>query len=399
MTRSVTSATGPASDTAFGAVAWSWVDHLRRRGCTPWLDWVARPDPADPVPTGQLPGAAQLETVRRLAARPLSADVPFAELADLVLDRAAPGRGPDDLPLLWPHHDGRDGFGPPPVDPARIPGSELVRVLVGALAELLVRTPDEDRTVPEAGRRRRRVVGSPALAPAVRAALAGREHTGPAVVVLAEPLDELLGQTWALRMSRGGIAPWPRHVDRFARAGALPRVADPAGAAARWAERVGPDQVHVVVTAAGQEYDAQRAAADALGVEIGDAAAPRRRGPGPAQAELLRRLNQVLRGRTSADRHRAEVNRLVPLLTEDPLGHRLTVPARHERWLRDAAEQTVRRLREGGFRVHGDLDTLLPAAPDSGPADWDLLDLALDTCLAVAGAPATSVVLTGGALR
>lgn len=397
MTRSVSA--------TFDAVAWSWVDHLRGRGCTPWLDWVSRSEPADPGasdrPAWPLPGAAQLETVRRLAARPRAAEVPFAELAELVLHRAAPGRGPDDLPLLWPHGDARDGFGPPPVDPARIPHSELVRVLVGALAELLVRTPDEDRPAPRAARRRRpTVVGSPALAPVVRAALGRGEHAGSGVVVLAGPLDELLGQTWALRMRRGGIAPWPRHVERCARKGRLPRAADPAGTSARWAERVGAEQVHVVVAAPEQEYDAQRAAADALGIEIGDAAAPRRRGPDPAQAELLRRLNQVLRGRTSPDRHRAMVNRMVPLLADDPHGHRLTVPARHEGWLRDVAGETVHRLREGGFRVHGDLDVLLPAAPaTAGPADWDLLDLALDSCLAVAGAPATAVVLTSGGAR
>lgn len=395
MTRPVTSGTG----LDFDAVAWSWVDHLRCRGCTPWLDWVARPEPVGREPVGRLPGAAQLETVRRLAARPLAADVPFADLAGLVLRRAAPGRGPDDLPLLWPCDDARAGFGPPPVDPARIPASELVRVLVGALAELLVGSPDEDRPARRAQRRGRpTVAGSPALAPSVRRALGRRGHAAAAAVVLAEPVDVLLGQTWALRMRRGGIAPWPRYVERFARVGAVPRAADLAGAAARWAERVGPDRVHVVVVDG--EYDAQRAAADALGIEIGDAAAPRRRRPGPAQAELLRQLNQVLRGRTSADRHRALVNRLVPRLADDPLGHRLTVPARHERWLRGAAERTVHRLKEGGFRVHGDLDTLLPAAPgSSGPSDWDLLDLALDTCLAVAGAPATSVVLTGGERR
>lgn len=392
MTRSVSA--------TFDAVAWSWVDHLRHRGCTPWLDWVARPDPADPLVAGRLPGAAQLETVRRLAARPRSAEAPFTDLAELVLDRAAPGRGPDDLPLLWPHRDARDGFGPPPVDPARIPASELVRVLVGVLAELLVRTPDEDRPAHRTRRRRLAVVGSPALAPALRATLGRGEPAGAGVVVLAEPMDELLGQTWALRMRRGGIAPWPRHVERCARTGRLPRAADPAGTAAHWAERVGPDQVHLVVARPGEEYDAQRAAADALGIEIGDAAAPRRRGPGPAQAELLRRLNQVLRGRTPADRHRALVNRLVPLLAGDPRAHRLTVPARYEGWLRHTAEQAVHRLREGGFRVHGELDALLPAAPDtSGPSDWDLLDLALDTCLAVAGGPATSVVLTSGGAR
>ena len=394
MTRSV--ASGPGLD--FDAAAGSWAEHLRHRGCTPWLDWVGRPEPADPAPAGRLPGAAQLETVRRLAARPGSADVPFADLADLVLRRAAPGRGPDDLPLLWPFDDTRAGFGPPPVDPARLPAAELVRVLVGALAEMLVRTPVEDRPPRRRMRRRRlSVVGSPALAPAVRAAL-GRSTGEPAgVVVLAEPVDVLLGETWALRMRRGGIAPWPRYVERAVRTGALPRAADPAAVAARWAERVGPDSVHVVVVAPEQRYDATRAAAHALGLEPGDAAGRGPRRPSPAQAELLRLLNQVLRGRAPADRHRALVNRLVPRLADDPAGHRLTVPARHQGWVRSAAEQVVHRLQDGGVRVHGELAALLPSAPEpSGPADWDLLDLALDTCLSVAGAPATSVVLTSG---
>ena len=49
------------------AIAWSWVEHLRSGGTTPWAEWVREPAAPADVPRGPLPGAAQLELVRRLA--------------------------------------------------------------------------------------------------------------------------------------------------------------------------------------------------------------------------------------------------------------------------------------------------------------------------------------------
>ena len=47
----------------------TWAQHLRSGGSTPWAAWPAvAPASSGDVLTGPLPGAAQLEVVRRLAA-------------------------------------------------------------------------------------------------------------------------------------------------------------------------------------------------------------------------------------------------------------------------------------------------------------------------------------------
>ncbi len=411
----------------FEAVAWSWVDHLRHRGTRPWLDWSAaldrQPD-HDPEHAGQhagpaarsLPGATQLEVVRRLAGRPAAATVAFTALADLVLGRAAPGRGPDDLPLVRPGHDCDDAptrFGPPPVDPGALPADELVRVLVGTIAELLARSPDTPpRRRPGRARAARRgrpagfpassladfpVVGAPRLAPAVRSALAAAGHAPveppTAAVVLAEPVDRLLGQTWALRLQRGGIATWPRYVERWARQDALPGPADLAGAAARWAQRVGPERVHVVIAGPGPDPAAlaRRVTGHVLGLSLVDTAGPRRLTPG--QAELVRQVNRVLRGRVPDDRHRRLLRLLVPRVADDPAGHQVSVPPRNHGWAQRTADRAIETLCTAGYRVHGDPGALTVASPHvPDPEAWDLLDVALDTCLTLAGDPATAVV-------
>lgn len=126
----------------FARAAWSWVDHLRRGGSTPWLDWVARDAGAaadGTLPGDPLPGAAELELVRRLAERAPATLPPaaFERLAEVVLSRSGPGRGLPQLPLLWPAN-APARVGAPPVDPATVPEGELVRVGVGALTDLLL---------------------------------------------------------------------------------------------------------------------------------------------------------------------------------------------------------------------------------------------------------------------
>jgi hypothetical protein len=67
----------------FHAAAWSWVAHLRAGGSTPWAHWVtARHEPASPG--ALLPGAAELELVRRLNRRLKAAGLPSEEYRRLV---------------------------------------------------------------------------------------------------------------------------------------------------------------------------------------------------------------------------------------------------------------------------------------------------------------------------
>src|SRR5512133_1345670 len=103
-----------AAERAGEARAWGWVGHLRDGGTTPWADWSA-PAPDDQQAGRYLPGAQQLELLRRINQRRL----PSPELAERVLATSAPGRGRPDLGLVGVLLESR--FGPPPVDPADLP--------------------------------------------------------------------------------------------------------------------------------------------------------------------------------------------------------------------------------------------------------------------------------------
>lgn len=153
-------------------VAWAWVDHVRSGGGTPWREYAARVargpalPPEDATLRGRLPGAAQLELARRLAARagelaasgtPVEAD-PAAELLGRALDRSGPGRGLAVLPLDLSPAGASSGVlaggpagglaggtatarvGAPPTDPADVPVGELVRLAVGLLVDEVLRS-------------------------------------------------------------------------------------------------------------------------------------------------------------------------------------------------------------------------------------------------------------------
>ena len=165
--------------------AWSWTQHLRSAGSTPWPAWTG--DPGQPVPGDWVvPGAAQLELVRRLAERSELDVRSFARLADLVLNRSGPGRGLAQQPLAWP--GATTSFGPPPTDPGEVPLEELVRVGVGALTELLLAAP-QAAVAPTSVRRRLltrtpafELDGSPVTTSAVRRALdVAGPREGPAL--------------------------------------------------------------------------------------------------------------------------------------------------------------------------------------------------------------------------
>ncbi len=378
----------------FQAAAWSWADHLRAGGTTPWLAWL-RTAPAgagaDRSGRGPVPGAAQLELVRRLALRlPAGTAGPaFADLADLALRRSGPGRGPARLPLLWPDDDRPRRVGAPPTDPATVPADELARVGVGLLAELLGRRPvpppEETLTV-----RRRlwgkgfHLAGAPVTTGQVRSALAAAGHVEggrrPEVVLLAEPLDVLLAQIWSTRVQRGAPVRWVTFAGRWARRDQLPPSADLATIAAFWAGRVGPERVHVV---AGR--DARRTTTEILGLRTADPVAPADpRSLSPAAVDVLRRLNRVLNVRFPADVRSTHLRHVAALLPEDS-APALDVPRRHRAWLDERARRVADDLRAGGYAVHGDLAGLAPrhvGAPH--PRRNDVLALVLDTCVRVA---------------
>lgn len=382
--------TGSPED--FHQAAWSWVAHLRAGGSTPWAQWVtARHAPA--APGDLLPGAAELELVRRLAARGTPAPAAFAALADLTLTRSGPGRGLPQLRLPWPYDDPGGQRGPrsgaPPTDPADVPAEELVRVGTGVLAELLVRAPER------AARRRRRrpwtrpfrLLGAPVSVAGARAWLAAAGHVEggrrPEVVLLAAPFEALLAQVWSARVQRGAPVRWGPFVDRWARREHLPPAMRLADVAERWAARVGAERVHVVV--AEDPAAARRTVADVLDLRGREPAQVPLRGLSLPATDLLRRLNPVLNVRLPADRARAARREAARVLDRGP-EPAAGVPERHREWAAASADDLTARLRAGGYPVHGDLQGIA-VRPRTGPArprHRDELDLVLDACLALA---------------
>ena len=378
----------------FRSAAWSWADHLRAGGTTPWLEWIASlPSVRDRVSGGgPVPGAAQLELVRRLAGRdPAAAHAPgFPALADQALRRSGPGRGPARLPLLWPDQQPRRRVGSPAVDPARIAPDELVRVGIGLLAELLVTGADTPAPVSRPRPRRRawhrqfHLAGAPITTALVRDAVeaAGHREGGrsPEVLLFAEPFDLLLAQVWSRRAQFGSPVRWRTFVGRWAQRDELPPAADLADIASYWGARVGSSRVHVVAGA-----DPRRTATDVLRLRLAPTPlAPEPRSLAPEAVDLLRRLNKVLNVRADGERRKLLQRRAVALLPVDP-APRLAVPRRHREWLEARARRVTEDLRAGGYAVHGDLAGIAPR--HAGPTYVrrpDVLELVLDTCLRAA---------------
>lgn len=384
------------------SVAVAWVEHLRAGGTTTWADWV-RESAGDVPPAGsndrggRLPGAGQLELVRRLgleyAASPgrLGRGA-FTALADRALSRSGPGRGLPDLPLALPGSDRTSSVGAPPTDPGSLPVDELIRHGVGLLADLLV----EAGPVPRPSVRRRRVLarhafhlaGAPVTTCGVRASLAavGRVEGGwsPEVVLFAEPLDEHLAQVWSTRVQHGAPVRWETFAGRWARRDALPPSADLPAIASFWAAKVGVSRVHVVVS------DGVQAAIPEAARVVGTRRPPRPV-PGvdparlsPTATDLVRRLNRVLNVRVADAARAGLVRRAVDLL---PVGDEraLALPPRHRDWAEQRAAQVARELGAGGYPVHGDLARIAPRhAGASSPRRPDVLTLVLSTCLRTA---------------
>ena len=415
---------------AFERAAWSWVEHLRQAGTTPWAVWVQRGEAgwsAAPATGGRLPGAlpgaAELELVRRLAERTPAPSASFTALADHAFGRSGPGRGLGELPLLWPAAEGRPRFGPPPVDPAQVPDQELIRVGTGVLADLLLRDDpidlryryaDRSVYVPSHLRYRRetarhrfwqrsfRLAGAPVTASAVRAGLlaGGRVPGGrrPTVLLFARPLEELLTQVWSARVQAGAHVRWPTFVNTWAHQDTLPPAADLAGLAARWASRVGPRRVHVVLS--GDDDQARRTTEAVLGLPVEGPGTPAVAALTPAATDLVRGINVVLDVKVLPDR-RAEAVRRLLLLLHGAATPALAVPEQHRDWLTPTAATMTEQLRRGGYAVHGDPGLILTGRPGAPrrPLRTEVLALTLDACLQAAGAVAKPADRVAGGAR
>jgi hypothetical protein len=353
--------------------AWGWVHHLRDGGTTPWATWTGTQQPSAAV----LPGAQQLELLRRLN---LTGDVP-ATLARRVLEASAVGRGRPDLELVGAARP--DGFGPRAADPAELPPHELLRVAATVLADDLVASgvPAQERpprAVP--WRTRYRLAGDPELVTTVRADLVARRRPpggrGPRVVVLATDLDRMVADAWTARCFDRGVPAWPIWLRGLVRSQGLPAPIDVGLVARRWAARVGPDRVHLVLD--------QAELPDVVGV---------RRLPGPppalaaAGADLARRIGAVLGLLVPGEVATALLRRRLRPRLAEAHGPALGVPPERRDWLLAHAERMAEEIRRDRYAVHGSPDVLLSGsdATVGAPSPADTLDLALRMMLS--GAP------------
>jgi hypothetical protein len=357
--------TTPATTASASGRAHSWVAHLRQGGTTPWLAWGGDTADVEPRP---LPGAQQLELLRRvnLALGPRAHDRDL--LADRVLAAPAAGRGKADLPLVGVPHR---GFGAEPVDPATVSAHELLRVATVLLADDLVGLGTdpvrEGRVRP--WRRRYRLVGDPLVAVAHREHLRGRGRPEGGwreiLVVVGAPLDDLLAHTWAQRCFETGATPWTEWLRYWRERDQLPSRADLLGSVHRWHAR--RPFVRVVTDL------------DRLPREVGARSLPPVRVPGADQAELARRIAAVLGLKVPAP-ERPGLMRTLQRRIPDSGVSPVVVPGRERQWVADSAARSIRGLTRAGYPVVGDLADLQPRPAAGGPASADdrqVLDLAI----------------------
>jgi hypothetical protein len=365
-------AVGPTTSGPAGR-AHSWVAHLREGGTTPWLDW-AQQGPAAEVPAGPLPGAQQLELLRRInlasSGGRAGSSGGHRRLADRVLAAPAAGRGKADLPLI-----GLDApaFGPRPVDPSGVSAHELLRVASVLVADDLVASGADPVSTSWARpwRRRFRLVGDPVVVGALRADLRsrGRPEGGsrPFLVAVGAPLDDLLAHTWTQRCFENGTLPWSEWLRFWRERDQLPARADLLDSVRRWHGR----RPHVrIVTDL-----------DRLPRQLGVRRLPLGPGPGADPAELARRVAAVVGLKVPAAA-RPALMRTLQRRIPDSGAPPIAVPSRDHAWVAASAERMSRSLSRAGYPVVGDLADLAPRGASSatgtgGPDDGQVLDLAI----------------------
>ncbi len=226
------------------------------------------------------------------------------------------------------------------------------------------------------------------------AALADLEGLEVHLVITARDLGRSVASAWQERLKFALTTPLERWKPRPEKAGSRTewgwRTMDPAGVAARWGSTLPAARVHVVTVPReagdGQELWRRFAAACAIDVPAVDPAVDRaNESLGLVSAELLRRVNELVREPITGNREQA-------LWLRDTLAHGILVDLDREpigitdAQLADAskrASEATASLVEAGYAVHGDLEDLAATRPDArlpGDAtDRELLDVALET--------------------
>ncbi|WP_181310040.1 hypothetical protein [Nocardioides campestrisoli] len=339
--------TTPTTSTAGRRRAWGWVRHLLDGGTTPWAEWTAEAEPVGRV----IPGAQQLELLRRLNAETSGGlRVPPA-LARRVLEASAPGRGQPDLELLGAADDTRFGAGA--VDPSALREEELLRVATYLLAEDLIelgpveRRPDR---LPRPWRRRYRVVGDPLLADPLRRGLVAGGHPprpGGEIVVLGSDLGRMLADVWTSHCFDHGVGSWASWLETWRQRGQVPPRVDLPKVLRTWEQRRGADHVHLLL-----EGSPEWARLPEL-VGVRRPELPPR--PGARAAELSRRVAAVLGVMVTPPRRTLLLREgLLPRLPDDAFGPAAPLPqvtAEHREWVERRARRMSGRLRRAGRPV------------------------------------------------
>ena len=346
--------------------AWGWLAHLRAGGVTPWLAWSGEGSGGGES-AGRLPGAQQLELVRRLnALAPLD-----GSLIEQILSTGGPGRGQQDLALVG---DDAPAFGAAPVDPATMPADELVRLASGVLADLVVEraqpAPAEAR--PKLLRPRYLLRGDPWLTRSARTQLrvrglppGGRRARG---LVVVDPLDDFCADLWSALSAHALVPRWSTWLQRLDEH--LPPRVDPVAQAAALARRRGVGRVEICV------------GFDVVGEVLGSPLTPPAR-LSHAALEAMRHVRGVLRVTVGEPGTRALVqSTLIPWLGagDDAELPRPGVPRMLLPWLRAEAKRWQDGL--AGYPVRGgSLEQLAPGDPvrTSPPTDDEILHVLLRT--------------------
>jgi hypothetical protein len=195
------------------------------------------------------------------------------------------------------------------------------------------------------------------------------------VVVTARDLGRSVVSAWQERLKFGLTKPleeWTPKSETVEGSEWGWRTLDPSGVAERWGATLPPDRVHVVTAprpGAGPT-ELWRRFAEACGLTGVDVDAEVRRvneSVGVVQAELLRRVNAVLRKEVRGSRARSVWIR--DLLAQDvlaPLGREpIGVPEAQAAEATAVWENAVERIGSAGYAVHGDLADLRPSVTDA----------------------------------
>jgi len=226
--------------------------------------------------------------------------------------------------------------------------------------------------------------GSPATVAAVRRSLLAHglveTQRRPVHVVIARPVEVMMGEHWAETVRNGGILKWSALWRRAEAAGRLPEPIDVTAIANRLKNRR-REPLHVVVA-----RDAARAATLVAGILRARPAEIRCTGDA-ALSDLLRRLNRLTALTQGPARVRALSRTLVVLLDERaaesgdvPLP---VTPPPSLPWAREVAAAGAEELRHAGYPVHGEPDALAPTDHRlPGIVDRErTLELAVTACL------------------